>query len=71
MLPGKKMDPLTQIELDAEQRAQEFKRRLIKEGMERLAAEQSAALSPPEGDGLRPGSDPSADADDDGRRGDR
>lgn len=46
MLPGKKMDPLTQIELDAEQRAQEFKRRLVKEGMERLVAEQSAAISP-------------------------
>lgn len=70
MLPGKKMDPLTQIELDAEQRAQEYKRRLIKEGMERLAAEQSAAIPPPEGGPLRAGAEPAADADDNRGRSD-
>ncbi len=58
MKPGKKMDPLTRIELDAEQRAQEYKRKLIKEGLERLAAEQSEALSPPKEDILSPGEEP-------------
>lgn len=68
MKPGKKMDPLTQIELDAEQRALEYKRRLIQEGMDRLAAEQSSeAISPPGAHPLSPGEEPAADSDHDGR----
>lgn len=67
MLPGKKQDPLTQIELKAEQLANEYKRKLIKEAMEQLAAEQSEAISPPEGDDTATGQDAPTYPDDDGR----
>lgn len=68
MKPGKKMDPLTQIELHAEQLAQEYKRKLIKQGMERLAAEKaSEAISPPGAHPLPPGETPPAHPDNDRR----
>lgn len=68
MKPDKKINPLTQIELDAEQRAQEYKRKLIKKGMERLASEkQSEAVSPPRPDAIPPREDAPADSHDDRR----
>lgn len=66
MLPGKKKNPLLLIEQEAERKAQEYKKKLIKEALEKLAAEESEAVSPPEGE-LQPGEDAPADADDDGR----
>lgn len=62
--------PLHQLEKDAEERAREYKRQLIEEGMRKLAAEGAARVSPPQGDTLPPDPDAPPDAADDGGTGD-
>ncbi len=49
MLPGKKKNLLLNLEQRIEQEAQEFKRRRLKEELEKLAAEEKEAIPPPEG----------------------
>jgi len=49
MLPGKKKNLLLNLEQHIEQEAQEFKRRRLKEELEKLAAEEKEAIPPPEG----------------------
>lgn len=66
----KRVNPLITIELDAERKAQEYKRKLIKEALDKLAAEESEAVFSPEGDGIQPDQEAPADADDDGGRSD-
>ena len=54
--------PIHPLEKDAEERAREFKRRLIEDGMRKLAAEEAARVSPPEGYALPPHPSPPDDA---------
>lgn len=58
--------PLIDLELDAERKAQEYKRRLIEEGMKRLAAEERARAFFPQDEDLPPDSvsadDPDVDS---------
>lgn len=60
--------PLHNLEREAEEKAQEYKRQLIEEGMKRLAEQEKARLFSPQGNPLPPDQDASADDDDDGGR---
>lgn len=63
--------PLHQLEKDAEDKAREYKRQLVEEGMKKLAAQEAARTFPPQGDALPPYPDAPPDADVDGGAGDR
>jgi hypothetical protein len=49
--------PLLALELEAEKKAQEYKRKLIQEGLAKLAAEKAGEIFPPQGNPLPPHSD--------------
>lgn len=56
--------PLHNLEKEAELKAQEYKQRLIEEGLKKLAAEESAEIFPPQGDDLPAHPNAPHDADD-------
>lgn len=56
--------PLHNLEKEADLKAQEYKRRLIEEGMKKLAAEKSAEIFPPQGEDLPAHPNAPNDADD-------
>lgn len=61
--------PLHNLEKEADRKAQEYKRRLIEEGLKKLAAEKSAEIFPPQGEDLPAHSDAPDDPDDKRRGG--
>lgn len=63
-----KDNPLLSLEQQIDREAQEYKRRRLQEEIAKLAAEKSAAVFPPQGDGVPPHPDaPDGTADDGGK----